>query len=70
MISHRFNHLPLLPSDPGGIQRELVVSDLPAAKIQKLNIHANESLHPLFGCHMPIIITFASEFQNYIHGTC
>ena len=24
-ISHRYNHLPLLPSGPGGIQRELVV---------------------------------------------
>jgi len=24
-ISHRYNHLPLLPSGPGGIQQELVV---------------------------------------------
>jgi len=24
-ISHRYNHLPLLPSDPGGFQQELVV---------------------------------------------
>jgi hypothetical protein len=23
--SHRYNHLPLLPSGPGGVQRELVV---------------------------------------------
>jgi len=25
LISHRYNHLPLLPSDPGGVQQELVV---------------------------------------------
>ncbi len=27
--SHRYDLLPLLPSDPGGIQRELVVYDFP-----------------------------------------
>ena len=31
--SHRYNLLPLLPSGPGGIQRELVVYDLPDAKV-------------------------------------
>ena len=31
-ISHRYNHLPLLPSDPGGVQWELVVYDLPQHK--------------------------------------
>ncbi len=35
LISHRYNHLPLLPSGPGGIQWELVVQDLPAAKVSK-----------------------------------
>ena len=25
LTSHRYNHLPLLPSGPGGIQQELVV---------------------------------------------
>jgi len=25
LTSHRYNHLPLLPSGPGGVQRELVV---------------------------------------------
>ena len=25
LISHRYDHLPLLPSGPGGVQRELVV---------------------------------------------
>jgi len=34
LISHRYNHLPLLPSDPGGVQQELVVQDLPAVKVQ------------------------------------
>jgi hypothetical protein len=33
LISHRYDRLPLLSSDPGGVQRELVVSDLPAAKV-------------------------------------
>lgn len=27
--SHRYNLLPLLPSGPGGVQRELVVYDFP-----------------------------------------
>ena len=31
LISHRYNLLPLLPSGPGGIHRELVVQDLPLA---------------------------------------
>ena len=30
--SHRYNHLPLLPSGPGGVQWELVVYDLPECK--------------------------------------
>ncbi len=31
-VSHRYNRLPLLPSDPGGIQQELVAQDLPGDK--------------------------------------
>ena len=31
--SHRYNLLPLLPSGPGGVQRELVVYDFPGTKI-------------------------------------
>ena len=31
-ISHRYNLIPLLSSDPGGILRELVVYDLPICK--------------------------------------
>jgi len=33
--SHRYDHLPLLPSGPGGVQQELIVQDLPAAKVEK-----------------------------------
>jgi hypothetical protein len=33
--SHRYNRLPLLPSDPGGIQQELVAQDLPGCKSRK-----------------------------------
>ncbi len=40
MVSHRYNRLPLLPSGPGGIQRELVVPDLPSAKVTKI-VQAN-----------------------------
>ena len=36
LISHRYNHLPLLPSGPGGVQQELVVQDLPHTKIRIL----------------------------------
>jgi hypothetical protein len=32
LTSHRYNRLPLLPSDPGGVQQELVVQDLPAQR--------------------------------------
>ena len=31
-ISHRYNHIPLLPSGPGGVLQELVVYDLPECK--------------------------------------
>jgi len=35
LLSHRYNLLPLLRSRPGGVQRELVVKDLPTAKVRK-----------------------------------
>ncbi len=35
LLSHRYNLLPLLRSHPGGVQRELVVKDLPATKVGK-----------------------------------
>ena len=33
LLSHRYNLLPLLRSRPGGVERELVVKDLPATKV-------------------------------------
>ncbi|KLT64277.1 hypothetical protein AB669_17075 [Pedobacter sp. BMA] len=35
LLSHRYNLLPLLCSHPGGVQRELVVKDLPGTKVEK-----------------------------------
>jgi hypothetical protein len=40
-VSHRYNCLPLLSSNPGGIQQELVVQDLPGAKVLIFAIPAN-----------------------------
>ncbi|MGY4386227.1 hypothetical protein ACVWYN_003278 [Pedobacter sp. UYP24] len=43
LLSHRYNFLPLLRSRPGGVQKELIVKDLPGTKVaiqlnlQKLN---------------------------------
>ena len=34
-LSHRYNLLPLLRSRPGGVQRELIVKDLPTANVAK-----------------------------------
>ena len=39
--SHRYNLLPLLRSNPGGIQRELVVYDLPKHKGNHFFVVAN-----------------------------
>jgi len=36
-VSHRFDRLPLLSSDPGGVQQELVVQDLPGDKSRKFS---------------------------------
>ena len=35
LLSHRYNLLPLLRSRPGGVQKELIVKDLPATKVAK-----------------------------------
>jgi hypothetical protein len=35
LLSHRYNLLPLLRSRPGGVQRELIVKDLPTANVAK-----------------------------------
>jgi len=40
--SHRYNRLPLLLSNPGGIRQELVVQDLPGAKVVKIGKPSTE----------------------------
>jgi len=41
-VSHRYNRLPLLPSDSGGFQQELIAQDLPGAKVEKFSLHPNK----------------------------
>ena len=40
LLSHRYNQLSLLPSRPGEVQRELVVRDLPGAKVKFIFVQA------------------------------
>ncbi len=42
LLSHRYNLLPLLRSRPGGVQRELIVKDLPGTKVAKEGILQKE----------------------------
>jgi len=35
LLSHRYNLLPLLRSRPGGVQKELIVKDLPGTNVVK-----------------------------------
>ena len=42
LLSHRYNLLPLLRSRPGGVQKELIVKDLPATKVAKAGILQKE----------------------------
>jgi len=44
--SHRYNRLPLLSSDPGGFQQELVAQDLPGAKVEIFNTTPNKLFAP------------------------
>ena len=41
-VSHRYNRLPLLPSDSGGFQQELIAQDLPGAKVEKFSLQPNK----------------------------
>ncbi len=43
LLSHRYNLLPLLCSQPGGVQRELIVKDLPGTKVRKRAVFRNEN---------------------------
>ena len=42
LLSHRYNLLPLLRSRPGGVQRELIVKDLPGTKVEKASVLQKE----------------------------
>jgi hypothetical protein len=42
LLSHRYNLLPLLRSRPGGVQRELIVKDLPGTKVEKGSVLQKE----------------------------
>jgi hypothetical protein len=50
--SHRYNRLPLLPSDPGGVQQELVVPACRGAKIEvwRLNANCKENISERLHC--------------------
>jgi len=45
-VSHRYNRLPLLPSDSGGFQQELIAQDLPGAKVEKFSLQPNKKFSP------------------------
>jgi len=45
-VSHRYNRLPLLPSDSGGFQQELIAQDLPGAKVEKFTLQPNKKYRP------------------------
>jgi len=47
-VSRRYNRLPLLPSDPGGIQQELAAQDLPANKISKISFHTKIPVNNIY----------------------
>ena len=57
-ISHRYNRLPLLPSGPGGVRQELVVSICRCKVKQKMIDHKNYSIGkkrwPPYGLHLSI----------------
>lgn len=45
LLSHRYNFLPLLRSRPGGVQKELIVEDLPTANVGKHLRSRKQFLH-------------------------
>ena len=42
LISHRYNHIPLLDSSPGGVCRSWSYKTYPGAKVQKKCVFANK----------------------------
>ena len=62
--SHRYDLLPLLPSDPGGIQRELVVYDFPrlqiyyfSLKLSKMNGRMSSTFSNFHAFFVPYMMT-------------
>ena len=56
LLSHRYNLLPLLRSRPGGVQKELIVKDLPGTNVAKdINLQRGKSY-------------FFSVFEHYSHN--
>jgi len=47
-VSHRYNRLSLLSSNPGEFQQELVAQDLPGHKSRKICITTKEKTTSLF----------------------
>lgn len=45
LLSHRYNLIPLLRSRPGGIQKELIVKDLPATNVVKESNSQRQKRH-------------------------
>jgi len=68
LLSHRYNLLPLLRSRPGGVQRELIVKDLPATKVAKDISLQKEMLYLflLFGrfLHNPLTLNVLNLIKN------
>jgi hypothetical protein len=65
LLSHRYNLSPLLCSHPGGVQRELVVKDLPATKIEKsLNFKLKDAIWPMSMCICLIISNNILDLVN------
>ena len=58
LLSHRYNFLPLLRSRPGGVQKELIVEDLPTANVRKDSISGK-----LF---LQILMEFCGIFSNLL----
>jgi hypothetical protein len=58
LLSHRYNFLPLLRSRPGGVQKELIVEDLPTA-----NVRTEFISQKLF---LPFFIDLSHIFSNVL----
>ena len=62
LTSHRYNRIPLLPSGPGGVLRELVVWDLPGHKYNAIafadNLFFWQNFMVIFWLYLPMLINY------------